>query len=737
MDEMIDTAVIIAGGKGTRLRPLTLTTPKPLVQIKGIPIIEHTINQLKLHGVKKVVLSIGYLANKIIDYFGDGSNFGVNIRYVIEDTPLGTGGATKQASDELAGPFFLIWGDNLMDINYSELANTYNKHKDEAQVIMTLTPRDDVDQFGVAKLVGEKIEFFVEKPKPEDAPSNLINAGAFVLHPKALEILPEGKSNIERQCFEILASEGKISSYKHTGQWFATDNFERYNDANTNFIPIDIKTDSKEHLGEQERIENEQEKNNFEDEVQVQEQITELIANPKIFKAYDIRGEWNKDWNEAFAYKIGKALAKHFKPKTVVIGRDMRTSSDIIFDQIAKALTEQGVNVKDLGLCATELTYYANSFIEGVDLALMITASHNPAKDNGIKITANKGISVGLDSGLSQVRDFAISEDITDLPHTEIKGTIEKIDLWPWYKKFVFSKADINNLSKLKIVVDAGNGMGGYMFDKVLGEKLDELGCEIVRMYWKPDGTFPNHPADPSREDNTVDLQNKVVEVGADIGIAYDGDGDRIFITDNKGRYVHGYYFVALMTDYLLGKNPNASQETVIHDPRYYWATRNVINKHGANAVMSKVGHTLIKKDMRKHNSPFSMECSGHTFFRETNFSESSMLGTLIVLQIIKEKGQLSNILDPYFENHPISGENNFLVDDTNAIMAEIEEKYGHGQVSKLDGVGIEFPEWRFIVRTSNTQPLLRLNIEAKSQTIVDEKMTELMGIIGGEKANH
>ncbi len=236
---MIETAIILAGGLGTRLRPLTEETPKPLLPIQDKPMIEHTIKNMKHYGVKNVILSVGYKADKIKEYFGDGSNLGVSILYSIEEKPLGTGGAIKQAAKNITKPFFLAWGDNLMDINFNMMYKDYLR--DAAQVTMALTPREDVENFGVATLEGTKIVDFVEKPKREEAPSNLINAGAFVIDPECLKILPEGKSSIEKDCFEKIAPLGEISAHFHEGQWFPTDTLEKYQEAYENFKPISLK----------------------------------------------------------------------------------------------------------------------------------------------------------------------------------------------------------------------------------------------------------------------------------------------------------------------------------------------------------------------------------------------------------------------------------------------------------------------------------------------------------------
>lgn len=690
---MLDTAVILAGGLGERLRPLTDQTPKPLLLIKNKPIVEHVIENLKNHGVKNIILSIGYKADRIKEHFGDGSKLGVNISYCVEDEPLGTGGAIKLATTGINQPVFVVWGDNLMDVNYKNLYETYLRNK--TPVTMVLTPREDVENFGVAKLENEKVISFTEKPKREEAPSNLINAGAIVLEPDKLTILPEGKSSIEYDFYEKLAP-GEITAYVHRGQWFPTDTLEKYQHACEEF----------RHL---------------------------LLANQKIFKAYDIRGEWNKDWNGEFVYRIGKAIAHQLRPKTVAIGYDMRSSSPEIFEQLCKSLTEQGINVKNLGLCGTELTYFTNIFLPEIDVSIMITASHNPGKDNGIKITTNRGICLGINSGLDKIRDFALSDK--KLLKTEQEGEVEKLNVWSEYKEKVInlSKIKLEEIPKFKIVIDAGNGVGGYMFDKVLGTSSQE----VVRLCWDPDGNFPNHLADPFQEKNTEMLKKKVIEEQADFGIAFDGDGDRLFFIDNKGKYIPGYYFAALITDYILSQTENPEKETIAHDPRYYWATKDVIKKWRGSPVKSKVGHTLIKRKMREENSIACFECSGHTFYREMNFVESSMLTTLLVLKLISEKGNLSELIKLYFEQYPISGEINFIVENSVEILQKLEEIYSHGEVSKLDGIGIDFTNWRFNVRASNTQPLLRLNVEAKTKELVNEKVEELKEIIGGDIADH
>lgn len=447
-----------------------------------------------------------------------------------------------------------------------------------------------------------------------------------------------------------------------------------------------------------------------------------------IFKAYDVRGEWNKDWNSKVVYKIGKALAFYFKPKTVGIGRDIRNSSEEIFSALSLAFLEEGIAVKDLGLCGTELTYFASSFRPEIDLAVMITASHNPPQDNGLKITPKNSLPLGLGFGLEKIRDLVLS----DLPEkgNKEKGAISPLNLWPEYREHIFrlAKTEPAALPKKKVVVDAGNGMGGYVFDQV----LKGLNLEVIKLFWQPEGNFPNHPPNPLQEKNLGELKRKVLEEKADLGIAYDGDSDRIFLVDEKGGYLPGYYCVALMTEYLLKQSPCPKKEVVVCDPRYYWAIRDIIEKYKARGVLGKVGHTLIKAKMREAGSFFSGEWSGHLFYRENNYAESSMLTTLLVLKLISQQ-PLSSLVKPFFERYPISGEINFTVGEVSRVLKGLEENYVGGKISKLDGLSIDFPDWRFNVRSSNTQALLRLNAEAKNKDLLSLKIEELKGLIGGK----
>ena len=457
-----------------------------------------------------------------------------------------------------------------------------------------------------------------------------------------------------------------------------------------------------------------------------------MLANPKLFKAYDVRGEWNKDWDADFVFNIGKAIASVLKPRVVVLGRDMRVSGDAIFEQLSSALLSSGVDVWDVGLCGTELTYFATSFVPDVDAAVMITASHNPGRDNGLKITLRNTVGLGLSSGLSEIRDAALARNFPF--YNGQSGILKCVDLWPRYREHVFQLAQINPvlLSGKKIVIDAGNGIGGFHFDRVLGH----LPFDVARMCWNPDGNFPNHPADPFQERNVEDLKKRVVEEKALFGVAYDGDTDRVFFVDDRGRYLPGYYLAALLTDSLLRTCPHPSDEIIVHDPRYYWATQDVVWKYNAKAVRSLVGHTLIKQKMRECNSLFSAECSGHIFYRENSFAESTMLTTLLMLKLVLEKGSLAVLLDPFFKQYFISGEMNFIVSDVESALKRFQEKYHYCEGASVfidDGYGVDFANWRFNVRPSNTQPLLRLNVEAKNSALLHEKIEELKQLISGK----
>ncbi|MBT3297579.1 phosphomannomutase/phosphoglucomutase [archaeon] len=459
------------------------------------------------------------------------------------------------------------------------------------------------------------------------------------------------------------------------------------------------------------------------------------MINPNIFKAYDIRGRWGQDWDEDSAYLIGKAIGFHFKPKFVAIGKDMRNSSNIIFQKLAQSLIEQGINIYDLGLCGTELTYFASSFVPEVDLAIMVTASHNPGEDNGMKITLKGSVSIGLDSGLDKIRDLVIN-GMDEISNVTENGEITNVNLWGQYHKHVIHLAgltDVKNVKSkikpIKLVIDAGNGIGGYVFDQVINDYLQNNNFEIVKMYWGPDGTFPNHLADPLKEENVEDLKKRVIEENADLGIALDGDSDRVFFIDRKGRYLHGYYFAAMMTDYVLNNAVFANYETIVHDPRYYLATVNAVKNHHAKHVMSKVGHTLIKAEMRKQNSIFSAECSGHIFYRENNFAESSILTILMMLKFVTKK-DLVKIIDHYSDKFPLSGEFNFVVDGVDEVLDVVKGKYGHCEIKEFDGVEVLGDGWRASIRNSNTQPVLRLNVEASSRDLMNVKFEEMKSLI-------
>ena len=468
-----------------------------------------------------------------------------------------------------------------------------------------------------------------------------------------------------------------------------------------------------------------------------------MILKPSIFKAYDIRGEWNKDWDSEGTYILAHALTTHFNPKTVAIGYDMRLSSPEIFKQLTNAFRERGMNIIDLGLCATELVYYVSSYpsseIPTVDLAIMITASHNPGKDNGLKIVLPNAVCIGLDSGLDKVRDIASDQPIPITtnqtnPLNQKNGTLTHYDAWQNYKHHVFSLAPKTTFSKkYNIVIDASNGVGSVLVDKI----FSSLNVNILRQCWTPDGTFPNHPADPAQENNTLDCQKRVLEEKADLGVCLDGDSDRVFVIDELGRYIPGYYLAALLTDHILKQSPHSGQEHIIHDPRYYKATRAVITKHHATPHKVRVGHTLIKDAMRRVESLFSAECSGHIFNRQNKYAESTMLTILHVLTIIDEYGTLSKAVDPFFTQYQLSGEINFIVENPQQILKNLETKYHDASIDYVDGVDIAYSNWRCNVRTSNTQPLLRLNVEAPSKQLVDTKVEELKTIIGGTIADH
>ena len=435
-----------------------------------------------------------------------------------------------------------------------------------------------------------------------------------------------------------------------------------------------------------------------------------------IFKAYDIRGIYPEQLNEQLAEKIGKAYATFLKGKKVVIGRDMRPHSVPLFNALAKGITEQGVDVIDLGMCSTPMTYFANGKLKA-DGSIMITASHNTGEWNGLKLCREDAIPISGATGIVEIEKITMDE--TWNKNVDQRGQISSYDIAPDYAAFLRSYSKLDR--KLKVVADFGNSMGSY---EIAG--IRDL-FEVIPLYEKLDGTFPNHEANPLKTETLDDLCAKVKEVGADFGAGFDGDADRCGFVDNKGNIIPMDLFTALIAQDILSDGP----ATILYDLRSSWAVRECIEKNGGTAIRSRVGHAFIKAQMREHNAVFAGELSGHYYFKENNVAECQGLAFLklgnLVCKTNKTVGELVKPLRKYFA----SGEINSKVDDVDSVVKRIKAKYSDAKNKfELDGYSFEYEDWWFNMRCSNTEPLLRLNLEAKTEEKMKEKRDEILAII-------
>ena len=448
-----------------------------------------------------------------------------------------------------------------------------------------------------------------------------------------------------------------------------------------------------------------------------------------MFKAYDIRGLSPQDLDEDAAYRIGQAAVKFTKAKALVVGKDMRETTPRLFEAFARGALSQGADVIDIGLVTTPMFYFAVGDYELHDAGVMVTASHNPKEYNGFKLCYGDVLPIGGESGMSEVRDLALAGPYPGGP----EGVVVETDIREAYLEKLFKMVDVRKLRSLKVVADCGNGMEGIVIEDIF-RRLPQ--CEFTGMFLDLDGGFPNHEANPLKEETLDALKKKIHEVKADLGVAFDGDGDRVGLVDELGQVVRGDIIVALLAPKLLKREPGA---TVFYDVRESMAVAEEIERAGGRAVMCRVGHGLIKPQMRKENALFAGELSNHFYFRDFFNAESSDLVMLLVFELLSETGKkLSELVAPlmrYFH----SGEINSEVADKDAVLAKLEEVYGHeaATITKIDGIRMDFrdenrpqDDWWFNVRPSNTEPLLRLNLEAKSPEKMAEKREELLKII-------
>jgi phosphomannomutase len=446
------------------------------------------------------------------------------------------------------------------------------------------------------------------------------------------------------------------------------------------------------------------------------------VLDPKVFKAYDVRGLYPSELDEDGAYRIGRAYVEHFEPRTIAVGRDMRLSSPSMAAATTDGAADGGADVLELGLVGTEMLYYAVGEL-GLEGGICVTASHNPKDYTGMKIVRRGALPVGGDSGLGEVRQRAFG----DFGPVRRRGDVREEDVWPGFVDKVLSFVDPEAIAALRVVVDAANGMAGVMLPPVL-ERLPQL--DVVRCFFEPDGRFPNHEPNPLLPENREFVVEKVRAEHADLGVAYDGDADRCFFVDDTGEFVPGDFVTALLAQAVLAKSPGA---TVLYDVRASRAVPETIERAGGIPLVNRVGHAFIKHRMRKENAVFAGEVSAHYYFRDFSQADSGVVPFLLMLELVSTRGEtLSSILGPFRERFFLTGEINTEVADAPLKLQELKERYAAqgGRISHLDGISIDFDDWHFNVRPSNTEPLLRLNLEALSEELMAEKRDEVLALI-------
>ena len=443
------------------------------------------------------------------------------------------------------------------------------------------------------------------------------------------------------------------------------------------------------------------------------------------FKAYDLRGRIPDELNEDVAYRVGRAYAEFLKPGKVVVGRDIRLSSEELCKALEQGLLDSGVDVYDIGLCGTEVVYYA-TFARGMDGGVMVTASHNPPDYNGMKFVREGSRPISGDSGLAEIRALAEAGRFT--PPARV-GERYAVDIMPDYIEHLLSYVDRAKLKPLKVVVHAGNGGAGLIVDRL----EPYLPFEFIKVDHEPDGTFPSGVPNPMLIDNHRAPVEALRRHGADLAISWDGDYDRCFLFDERGGFIEGYYIVGLLASVFLAREAGGR---VVHDPRLTWNTLDIVQSAGGRAVQSKSGHAFMKQVMRDVDGVYGGEMSAHHYFREFAYCDSGMIPWLVVTQVMSETGKtLSQLVGERMRLFPASGEINRRVPDVQGTIAAVLAQYQPTALSvdRTDGVSVEFDRWRFNLRGSNTEPLIRLNVESRGDEILmREKTAELLALIGG-----
>lgn len=443
----------------------------------------------------------------------------------------------------------------------------------------------------------------------------------------------------------------------------------------------------------------------------------------RIFGEYDLRGLYPDTLNEKMAYSIGRAFVKVMKASKVVVGNDIRLSGPSLKEALIKGLTEAGCDVVDIGQCGTEMIYFATFHME-TDGGIMVTASHNPKAYNGMKFVGKGAAPISRQGGLNEIEQLMLSEEPVAIAVKP--GKIISYNIMEEYIQHLLSYVDTSVLKPMKLVCNAGNGAAGPVLDKL----SQLLPFDIVKINNQPDGNFPNGVPNPLLPENRAATSEAVIRENADLGIAWDGDFDRCFFFDEKGNFIEGYYVVGFLAEAFLAKNKG---EKIVHDPRVYWNTVDIVNANGGIPVMSKSGHAIIKAVMRQEDAIYGGEMSAHHYFRDFAYCDSGMIPWLLVTELLsRRKQKMSELLQERIDMYPCSGEINSQVMDAEKVLNKIEKLYGdEGKIEKIDGLGITYNDWRMNLRRSNTEPYIRLNVESRgNKSLLEDKTQEILSII-------
>ncbi|MGB8646663.1 MAG: phosphomannomutase/phosphoglucomutase [Anaerolineae bacterium] len=445
-----------------------------------------------------------------------------------------------------------------------------------------------------------------------------------------------------------------------------------------------------------------------------------MQANPGIFKAYDIRGIYPTDLNESIAYALGRGFVTLLGAGEVIVGRDMRLSGPSLFESVTAGIMDQGADVVDVGMVSTDQFYFACTKLKKP--GIMVTASHNPQSYNGFKMVRQMPYLLSGAEGIQDLR--RIVENDAFAPKPALRGAFRPVDLSHEFVDKVLSMIDVRAIRPLKVIADTGNGMVGPILQRV----YKHLPVQLVGMYLDPDGSMPNHGLDPLQPANRAELQRRVVEERADIGFAFDGDGDRFFTIDDRGEFVAGDFMTALLARYQLAQHPGCK---IVYDVRASWAVPEMVHAAGGIPLMERVGHAFIKRRMAEEDALFAGEVTGHYYFQKFGYADSGIIPSLLVLEMLSTTGKrLSELLAELESKYFISGEINSTVANGPAKIEELARRYAGAKIERMDGISVIYPDWHFNVRGSNTEPLLRLNLEALDKRKMEEKRDEVLGII-------